>query len=81
VRLDEIAGFETAAAETGAQFCELLLMDDRDEAVTRFYRRGDEGDHPWHDEVRALVEREGGPPHLGSMYDALIEVRRERGPP
>jgi predicted kinase len=77
-RLDEIARFEAAAAEAGAGFREIVLTDDREEAVARFYRRGEEDDDPWHDEVRAIVEREGGPTHLGAMYDALVEVAAAR---
>jgi len=75
----ELARFEQAAVDAGADFVERILMDSRDSAVARFHRRG-EGDvpDPWHDQVREIVAREGGDERLVRCHAALEELAAER---
>ena len=72
-RLGEIDRFDAIARDSGAAFCEIAVMDDRRQALARFYRgRNDEAD--WHQAVRQIVEQGGGTALLASMYDQLIGV-------
>lgn len=79
MQLDEIARFEAAARRAGAGFVEVMIMDDRDSAVSRFHHRG--GAHstdPWHGQVRAVVAEGGGDALLARCYDALVTVAAQR---
>lgn len=73
-RLSEIDRFEAVARESGAAFCEIVLMDTKEEALARFYRRGDDEAADWHQYVREIVDRSGGKAHLAHMYDQLTAV-------
>jgi predicted kinase len=77
-RLSEIAKFETAARECGAEFVEVLLMDTRDECLRRFTARSEAPGQLWHREVKEVVDAGGGLALLGDMYDRLIEVSGAR---
>jgi predicted kinase len=70
-RLTEIERFETLAQDSGAEFCEIVLMDTKQRALERFTRRGENDDHPWHQHVQEIVERAGGLPFLADMHDQL----------
>ena len=68
----ELARFEAAAINVGAQFVERVLMDTRHASIARFHRRGlSEPDDPWHDHVRTIVAAEGGDSVLTQSYGAL----------
>ena len=71
-RLDEIESFERIAHEQGADFREVVLLDDRAAAITRFDERRDPT--PWNQHNRRVVESLGGTQFLGAMYDRLLEV-------
>jgi AAA domain len=71
-RLDEIGAFEDVALGQGAQFYEVVLLDDKTEAIARFDRRRD--DTPWEQHNRRLVARQGGAVLLAAMYDQLLEI-------
>jgi hypothetical protein len=73
-RLSEIGRFETVAHDSGAVFCEIVLMDAKQRSLERFYRRGDDGELPWHRQVQEIVERNGGPALLAGMHDQLTAV-------
>lgn len=73
-RVSEIERFEAAAADSGAAFCEVLLMDTKERSVERFHHRGEDDDVPWHQQVREVVERGGGSSLLAAMHDRLTEV-------
>lgn len=73
-RPSEIERFEQAAHHAGGEFRELVLLDDRRHAVDRFYRRGTDDPDPWHDEVRRIVEADGGRAALEAMYDRLTDA-------
>jgi hypothetical protein len=77
-RLSEIERFEAVAHDNGARFCEIVLMDTKERSAERFARRGEEDDLPWHQQVKEIVERKGGPSHLADMHDQLAEVVRLR---
>jgi chloramphenicol 3-O-phosphotransferase len=78
-RVDELRRFEAVATAAGAEFVEVMLMDDRTDAIARFDRRGGAEPVPgWHDQVRAIVAAEGGAALLGRFYDALEELLAQR---
>ncbi|WP_299053185.1 AAA family ATPase [uncultured Nocardioides sp.] len=74
----ELARFEAAATEAGADFLERVLMDDADATVARFHRRGSDGADPWHDQVRAIVAGQGGDAHLRDRHAVLTRLLGER---
>jgi hypothetical protein len=78
VDLGELQLFEAAAHSAGAEFVEVLLMDDRDAAMARFSRRGGEGPAVWHQQVRAIVEAGGGDNLLAEFHDALEMLATDR---
>jgi predicted kinase len=65
---------EAVADECGAQFHEIVLMDDRDEVARRFAARTAAAAEPAHVEAGELVAELGGPPMLMAMYDRLLLV-------
>lgn len=75
----ELARFEAAATNVGAQFVERVLMDTRDASVARFHRRGHgEPDDPWHEQVRAIVAAEGGDAVITRSHAALERLLADR---
>lgn len=58
-RVSELEKFERAALDAGAEFIEIMLEAETDDAVRRFHRR-DDGTDPWHPIVRSLVAEAGG---------------------
>ena len=71
----EVARFEQAARDAGAEFVERVLMDTRNSMIARFHRRGSTGDtDPWHDQVRAIVEHEGGDERLAHCHAGLEQL-------
>jgi hypothetical protein len=77
-RLEEITTLEQLAREHGADFREVVLLDDREAAIERFDRRARDDNDPWVRHHHRLVELRGGPVLLGTMYDDLLEVVRLR---
>jgi len=73
-RLTEIERFEAVAHDSGAVFCEIVLMDAKQQSLERFYRRGEDSELPWHRHVQEIVEHHGGPALLADMYDQLTAV-------
>jgi hypothetical protein len=56
-----------------------MLVDDGDDPVARFHRRGGEEEaSAWHDRVRAIVVTEGGDEALHRWWRALEEILRRR---
>ncbi len=75
----ELARFEAAATNVGAQFVERILMDTRDASVARFHHRGhSEPNDPWHEHVRTIVAAEGGDVVLTRNHAALERLLAER---
>jgi predicted kinase len=75
-RLSEVEAFEAIAHATGAEFREVVLLDDRAAALARFAARTD--DTAWNQHNRRVVESLGGDDFLGQMYDRLLEVLAQR---
>lgn len=75
----ELAGFEAAATAAGARFVERILMDSPEAMVARFMQRGSSGPiDPWNDQVRAIVDEEGGADVLLRYHAGLEELIRMR---
>lgn len=72
----EIEALEGIAGEQGATFHEVVLLDDRDEAIARFDQRVE--DSVWNRHNRDVVDRLGGADWLAALYDRLAAVVRER---
>jgi predicted kinase len=77
-RLDEIAALEDLARIHGADFREIVLLDDQEAAIVRFNRRAKDSDDPWIRHHHRLIELSGGAAVLETMYANLIEVVRQR---
>lgn len=77
-RLSEIERFEAVAHDSGAVFCETVLMDTKERSIQRFAHRGVGGELPWHRHVQEVVDRSGGRSLLADMYDRLTDVLRSR---
>lgn len=75
-RLGEIEAFEGIAHDRGADFVEVVLLDDRAAALARFHARTD--DTAWNQHNRRVVADLGGDAFLGEMYDRLLAVTRSR---
>ena len=69
---------EQVAADAGAQFCEFVLMDGRDNAVRRFTDRTEAAATEAHVEAGELMEHFGGRPAIEAMYDRLLLVLSHR---
>lgn len=67
--LDEAA---QVAEEAGAQFCEFVLMDNRDEVVRRFQARTAAAANPADVDAGWLVEQVGGKDAIFAMIDRLL---------
>src|SRR6185312_8747709 len=72
----ELHKFEKVAAAQGADFREVVLLHDKDESLDRFESRED--DSAWGHHNRRIVAEQGGPEFLAAMYDALLEIQRQR---
>jgi predicted kinase len=77
-RLEEITSFEEFVREHGADFREVVLLDDREAAVERFNHRARDSDDPWIRHHYRLIGLRGGSVVLETMYDDLLEVVRQR---
>ncbi|ATE55283.1 AAA family ATPase [Actinosynnema pretiosum] len=75
---EEIAGFEALARGRGADFREVVLLDDRHAAIERFQRRAAGSDDPWVRHQHRLVQERGGAAELAAMHDALVAVTLRR---
>lgn len=79
VNPDELARFEACASRAGALFVERFLMDDVEQAIVRFERRGENGPpDPWHDQVRAIVDSNGGVQVLVRYHSGLLNLLEQR---
>ncbi len=65
---------EQLAAETGAAFHELVLLDSGDNTLRRFQARAATTGRPAHLQAHQMLQRAGGLPALGRMHDSLLAV-------
>ena len=75
-RVEEITALEDVAREHGADFREVVLLDERSAAIERFDRRARDVDDPYLQYMHRHVGLRGGASRLGAMYDDLLEVLR-----
>lgn len=73
-RLQFIEQAEQVAAQAGAAFREVVLMDSKANSLRRFAERSRATADPAHLDARDHVASLGGPEELASMYDRLLEV-------
>jgi len=73
-----LAQAEAAATEAGAQFVEIMLMDDRDAVVRRFNERTARAESANHVDAGGYVAELGGDDLLFTMYDRLVLVLSAR---
>lgn len=71
-----ISELEALAADVGARFVEVLLMDSKENAAVRFWARRDDPAAAEHQ--RECESQIGGPEVLGRMWDRLQEVMVQR---
>jgi hypothetical protein len=76
--LGEIERFGAIARDHGAAFCEIAVMDGRQQSLARFYRRREGDTRGWQQQVRQIVADGGGTELLASMYDRLTSVLAAR---
>lgn len=70
--------FEQAAKEAGADFIEVLLLVDKDEAIKRFKERNYAQGHASGFRPGGLIDTGGREVKLSEMYDNMIETASKR---
>jgi len=70
--------FEEVAHETGADFFEVLLLTDKEEAIRRFKERNYAQGHASGFRPGGLIDTGGRETKLASMYDEMIETANQR---
>ena len=73
-RAQFIEQLERLTQEVGADFQELVLLDDKDQGLTRFAERTRAGSDPEHLEAQELLDRAGGAKELAAMYDRILSI-------
>jgi hypothetical protein len=73
-RAQFIEELEKLASEVGVDFREVVLLDDRDQALTRFTERTRAGSDPTHLEAQELLDRTGGHEELAVMCDRIVAI-------
>ena len=73
-RLPFIELLERLAAEAGAAFHEIVLLDSKESTLRRFNERSRLAAEPAHLEAREMLDRSGGLTELLAMYDRLMSV-------
>ncbi|MFG1778050.1 AAA family ATPase [Micromonospora sp. NPDC049048] len=77
-RVDFIEQAERVAHDTGADFHEIVLLDDKENALRRFAERSRTSSDPGHLDAQRLLDRYGGATELAAMYDRLLAVMATR---
>ncbi len=77
-RPEFIEQLEELAGDIGAEFHEIVLLDDKDRALARFADRTRAEAEPAHLEAQALLDRSGGADELSAMYDRLLSIIASR---
>lgn len=72
----ELDAFASVAHDAGASFSHVVLRDPVGSAAERFRRRT--GEDPWHEEVRRLVEEDGGDALLADYEQRLASLVASR---
>jgi predicted ABC-type ATPase len=75
-RLREVEGFESACEHSGAEYREIALVADKQQALDRFAGRATNGDHARH--IDRIVARHGGLVLLEKIHADLTAYLRDR---
>jgi predicted kinase len=73
-----IEQLERLAGELGAEFHEVVLLDEKASAIARFVERSRAGLDPAHVNAAQQLDRAGGLDELSAMYDRLLLVVASR---
>jgi hypothetical protein len=73
-RVDFVVQLEALAGEVDAEFVEIALLSDPQDAAARFARQAAHPETAEHHDALALLERRGGLAALPRMYEGLLEV-------
>lgn len=77
-RIEEVEGFEAAAARAGADYREIVLMADKQQALDRFATRVANSNPGHQRQMDDVVARNGGPTLLARIHDHLTAFLRHR---
>lgn len=77
-QLSEIALFEAAAHDNGAAFCQVVLMDTKQQSLERCQRRGEDGPQIWRQQVQEIVGQMSVPALMADIHDQLVAVLAAR---
>lgn len=69
---------EQLAADIGAEFHEIVLMDSKENALRRFAARSRGSADAAHREAQQMLDLSGGPTALADMYDRLMSIVDQR---
>lgn len=73
-RTQFIEQLECLAAEVGAQFHEIVLLDSRENTLSRFAERTRAARDQAHTDAQQLLDRMGGQAELTAMYDRILAI-------
>jgi len=79
VNAEEVAVFESSAAEAKANYYQILLIANVESAVDRCMERAKTGD-PRQDAVSKVIEDNGGPDFVRKFYAQVTEFADSRQP-
>lgn len=77
-RIDFVLQLDELCREVGAEFVEIALLSDPQDAAERFLRRSRESGSGLHRDAAAMQERLGGTAELTVMYARLLDVVARR---
>ena len=79
IQTKELAdSFKVLSEECNADFFEVLLLVEKEEAIHRFIKRGQEGGNPTGFRPGGIIDKGGRETKLAEMYDKMIEVASHR---
>ncbi len=70
--------FRVLSKECDADFIEVLLFVEKEEAIRRFIKRGKEGGNPTGFRPGGIIDTGGRETKLAEMYDNMIEIANHR---
>lgn len=73
-QLNEIALFEAAAHDNGAAFCQVVLMDTKQQWLERCQRPAEHGGQVWHQQVQDVVDQMTVQALVADIHDQLTAV-------
>ncbi len=72
-RADFLGQLEDLACDAGVAFCEIVLLDSKENALRRFAERGRQADGQARD-AHEIADHRGGVDELSAMYDRLVSL-------